>query len=1480
MPAVRVWDVEETSQVAEIQCHKYGVSCVSFSPNMKYIVSVGYQHDMIVNVWDWKKNSIVASNKVSSKVMAASFTEDSSYFVTVGNRHVKFWYLDASKKPRVKGTVPLVGRSGILGELHNNFFCGVACGKGKTSGLTFCITNSGLLCQFNEARLLDKWIDLKVPVANCIFVTEVFIFCGCADGVVRVFEPNNLHYISNLPKPHFLGVDVADGLSPSHLFTKKVGVTYPHTIALAFDPCNSWLLCVYSDHSLYIWDVSDTKKVGKVWSTLYHSSCVWSIEMFPEVEENERYLPEGSFLTCSSDNTIRMWNVAKNSNQANMLQRNIYSSDLLKIVYVDNNVQFLEDMPGNSEKAESGSALEMKSGIRVMKISPNAKHLATGDRMGNLRIYEMQFMDEIMKVEAHDAEVLCVEYSTPEMGMNLLATASRDRLIHVLNVDSGYNLEQTLDDHSSSITAVKFAAADGQVQMISCGADKSIYFRTAHQGADGIQFTRTHHVVGKTTLYDMDIDSAHKYAAVGCQDRNIRIYNVITGKQTKCFKGTVGEDGTLLKVQTDPSGTFLATSCSDKNIAVFDFVTGECVSTMFGHSEIVTGMKFTNDCRYLITVSGDSCVFIWHLNNEISNCMRRRLEEIKLTRKQERAALETQGNQVGRESFATLSYSVMQPCDGERKVLEVGSEETEIDEQDSLETPCKDHSDIDMMNPMVLQTNGKLPLWAKRLEAGGAPFDENMMRNNNEEYQPRGRWAEYADRDLIRTILENKPLEASFTPAPSRSSVIQEDENSFYLGPKEELEPQNLEHLLEEMGDTSKSFPVDTCVLHTVSTFLNEMEVVSDHEVATPEAAERIIYPAQSDESSEVDSEYQVKELHETFTGLQPEWKNINAVEMKSEGSCSDVAFNPDKQQDDIDSLSQLSSDDGSAAEEDDASSGSMQKDPSSPQIAEQEKFLKKHFETLCDDIFQEKFDGTLTDLKPDDNNENDFFLNPRLSISTRFLCQYQKNRLANAFPPRIQQQFQGVPEEQSKIQEEANMSEYPARFSDVIMKYCKEAPPEMVPKKRELETDELKVRSSKRRTGSARMSMPVTCKARRSRYECSSETTFKLPTCLPKLNDGEKSSRRVSHQPSAQKEVSQGKISKERSYMSATASSRAKMTRSLSLVDNLNSKNLEIQQNSLDFRPGSVVTLCSSEKELSKDDPGSEDSAEQDLKENAVDQDMAGTSNNGNYEARTNLILNITKALDDKPMIPSLTPDVALAKNKYKLCAFENPKTPLLAVTPTEMKSLGKGGKSYIKDLESIQNAYVTCDMGDTEDDDKSGNQSISKSFSEGGLDQASQGASSHVSTVTDSLSDSVYGDSISDSCNVEADIPVAVPVSLRKTHDSEESPAETEDFVVNVQNCEAVANSLRETLQNALQFYSKVDSHSKSHEEQQQMKAILCDVFRSVRMELELVEREEREACLQSPIKHLKNDQTTALLERYSDMLLEIMQKKIDNK
>ena len=70
----------------------------------------------------------------------------------------------------------------------------------------------------------------------------------------------------------------------------------------------------------------------------------------------------------------------------------------------------------------------------------------------------------------------------------------------------------------------------------SCGADKSIIFRevSAESGGSGLpEFSRGNHVVGKTTLYDMEVDANCKHVLTACQDRNIRVYTVGSGKHAR-----------------------------------------------------------------------------------------------------------------------------------------------------------------------------------------------------------------------------------------------------------------------------------------------------------------------------------------------------------------------------------------------------------------------------------------------------------------------------------------------------------------------------------------------------------------------------------------------------------------------------------------------------------------------------------------------------------------------------------------------------------------------------------------------------------------------------------------------------------------------------------------------------------------------------------------------------------------------------------
>ena len=72
------------------------------------------------------------------------------------------------------------------------------------------------------------------------------------------------------------------------------------------------------------------------------------------------------------------------------------------------------------------------------------------------------------------------------------------------------------------------------------------------------------------------------------------------------------------KVCVDPwTGHFVLTATSDKKIKVFDTQSGESFSFLTGHSEPITGLAFSNDCRHIVSSSADGCLFVWEMSRDL-----------------------------------------------------------------------------------------------------------------------------------------------------------------------------------------------------------------------------------------------------------------------------------------------------------------------------------------------------------------------------------------------------------------------------------------------------------------------------------------------------------------------------------------------------------------------------------------------------------------------------------------------------------------------------------------------------------------------------------------------------------------------------------------------------------------------------------------------------------------------------------------------
>jgi WD40 repeat protein len=136
-----------------------------------------------------------------------------------------------------------------------------------------------------------------------------------------------------------------------------------------------------------------------------------------------------------------------------------------------------------------------------MRVSADGQLLAAGDTAGNVHVYDVATLQLLVVQEAHDSDVLCLDFSPPPQqqqgpgpaaaaaanhsskrlgfngrdGRGLAVSGSHDTLVHVYDAYNGFRLLETLDDHEAEVTAVRFTA--GGRGLVSCGADHSIIFR-------------------------------------------------------------------------------------------------------------------------------------------------------------------------------------------------------------------------------------------------------------------------------------------------------------------------------------------------------------------------------------------------------------------------------------------------------------------------------------------------------------------------------------------------------------------------------------------------------------------------------------------------------------------------------------------------------------------------------------------------------------------------------------------------------------------------------------------------------------------------------------------------------------------------------------------------------------------------------------------------------------------------------------------
>jgi WD40 repeat protein len=625
-PLVTVWNVERFEIISTLSHHKHGISCVDFSPDGRYLVSVGFKLDRQLVLWDWRTSSVVTTHKLGNRVHAIQFHESGEYFITAGDRHLKWWMITEV----IEGeSVVLEGKAAsILEDMRNSVFMDVVCGSGRSASLVYSTTSTGVLCLFNAEKMVEKWVQLESSSSYCLELIPAegaagLLVVGCANGTVRCFDPLTLQYVATLPLPAPLvgalpkASRVDEGSEVHHLSTHApyaacYGVRKVRSPRSAGPPK---LATIYGDRSLFVWNISDLYAIAKYRSFQFHRACIWDVQFVDAVgapASQVPALPVGTFVTCSADNTLRFWNtdqrMQRESRHRSPFSREmLHCIDLLADVFApghdahNTSVGTVDTRPHHDKGHEpplnssvtmlhflqhghsSGVEVDVCEGIpdfempdrpqsqyspRALAVHPYGHQLACGDKMGTLLVFDIRGMRQLSATPAHTAEVLTLSYS-PVMVQDsegawslrdaagahggqeeavLLASAGRDRLIHVFNASQNYAPIHTLDHHTSSVTVAKFTS-DGR-RLLTCGGDRTIAFSSV----DGptvkyIRSVTTPH----GSINGLAVEASNKFAVTSGQDKRLNIWNLERCKHMRAYRSE-HVHSELYKSDIDPSG--------------------------------------------------------------------------------------------------------------------------------------------------------------------------------------------------------------------------------------------------------------------------------------------------------------------------------------------------------------------------------------------------------------------------------------------------------------------------------------------------------------------------------------------------------------------------------------------------------------------------------------------------------------------------------------------------------------------------------------------------------------------------------------------------------------------------------------------------------------------------------------------------------------------------------------------------------------
>lgn len=617
-PRILIFSLAEGASekpVCALSEHTFGVHALRFSPDSRYLASLGTVNDGFLYVWSIDDRTVTASLYASNKctVLINAVAWMGTALVTAGLRFVKVWRPDEDsvteeKKPEVANGVltprhradnrssdfgnsilgsrqkVLAGKNSLLGDLLDANFVSAT---SVTSAKMVLCAEGGEICILDDAskvQTLDLIASVSFRVTAARLDREDHLIVVGSSRQSRSIRLSEIEMQSSdagrRPRGQTISpVKTASGGDSAVVATAGFG--------------NGVVVELDSEHGVLLCD----RGSAKVKTLSAHEDAVLGVQCL-----RSQHLPLAAFLSFSGNGTVNFW-----------------TADGQQVAAVK--------APIDSTSDEYGQVNELKAVAAIIEGSL----LVCGDKYGTLTVLEPDSGRIVSQARAHSAEILALA-TTYQHSLELVASSSRDRMVQVFNCRYGaLDLVQTLDEHAGAVSAILFAN-DGK-HLLSISADRTIVIRERilrqEENPTSLAYVMLRAITLKSSPTAMCLAPGGDEIYVSTTDRCIAKYSMSTGQASSNFKCSDSEGGEaavmskILLVSGSKDRAIIAgISSSDKSLRLYT-EDGTLIARDWGHTEGVTdaawlpayvggdGDAVQSDDQRIVTVAADSTMFIW-----------------------------------------------------------------------------------------------------------------------------------------------------------------------------------------------------------------------------------------------------------------------------------------------------------------------------------------------------------------------------------------------------------------------------------------------------------------------------------------------------------------------------------------------------------------------------------------------------------------------------------------------------------------------------------------------------------------------------------------------------------------------------------------------------------------------------------------------------------------------------------------------------